>query len=71
MRVGVDANLAGSINHLLNQHESGKAWCELHGPRKIDPRRAGNTVLHQEGADEGEKLTFSMQDDGGESIDRY
>ncbi|MFW6060664.1 MAG: OB-fold nucleic acid binding domain-containing protein, partial [Phycisphaeraceae bacterium] len=71
LRVGVDRELPTSINHLLNSHEAGNAWCELVGPPKINPDHVSGDMIHRDDAPEPEKLTFSMQDDGGESIDRY
>ncbi len=76
VRIGVDRELPDRIDHLLNRHQEGdnrgRAWCELVGPAKINPNHISGDMLHREDRnDAGNKLTFSMQDDGGASIDRY
>ena len=71
LRVGVDTELPGSVEHLLTREGAGHARCELLGPRKINPEHVSRDMIHRETDAQPAELTFSMHDDGGESIDRY
>ncbi|MEM9251179.1 MAG: DNA polymerase III subunit alpha, partial [Planctomycetota bacterium] len=70
LRVAATGDLADALAHLL-QREGLDAACELLGPSKIDLANDSSHLRHEDADAEVNQLAFSMQDDGGQSIDRY
>jgi DNA polymerase-3 subunit alpha len=70
LRVNATTDLAEALAHLL-QREGLDAACELLGPPKLDLERGAAHLRHADADASADQLAFSMQDDGGESIDRY
>jgi len=67
-RVAVEADLVDSIETVMASLDGRATRCELLGPPKLSTAEI-DRAAKREGP--RKELAFSMQDDGGESIDRY
>ncbi len=67
-RVPVDPDLVASIQTVMSNLDDRTARCQLLGPPKLSTDDIAQATQYQPPRRE---LAFSMQDDGGESIDRY